>query len=161
MTVDSEKRRKWRAQERKSCERSERLKVLGRGSYGVRLGCGVRAWGIRSVCAASVPHFGRIPTVSCRTPWANTYGVLAVGESPFTKGLPPLVRSARAQPSGEVRFIEYWAVVWIALGEPACGGGWVGAVVAWEPLHKRERRCCTAAVSTTNQVESLKGERTA
>ena len=61
------------ANKRKICERSERLKVLGKGSHGVRLGCGVLA-----------------------APWANTYGVLAVGESPFTKGFPPLAALARA-----------------------------------------------------------------
>ena len=65
------------ASKRKRCERSERLKVLGRGFYGIRLGCGVLA-----------------------APWANAYGVLAVGENPFTKGFPPLVPTATRRSLG-------------------------------------------------------------
>ena len=74
-------RRAQRAIKKKNCERSERLKVLGKGFYGVRLGCGVRA-----------------------APWANTYGVLAVGGgNPFFKRVSPFgtqIEGTAQMPSG-------------------------------------------------------------
>ena len=66
---------------------------------GVRLGCGVRCFGVRFDGAASVPRFGDRLTASCRAPWANTDGIHAVLKV-FERGFGGKIFSKIFQPNG-------------------------------------------------------------